>query len=204
MKKSVSVLVVIMLLVGLVAISCVGANWILKYQRAKIANLSEQIISLKEEICFTKFKILDRKENSMKVDIRFYDFEEHLVASTVIPLAGNRLFLDFSVIKTDENSYLFFPIKVFSDQISAEEGIDLLELYNHNGYPAIYNKWKLKAEQQRYLCDLYEQLRLGKKINTEFFGSALHDLASVADFQEGVVYEVVCHPHQGGVEVIRL
>lgn len=203
MKRGVVFFCVLLLVVASVAISCVGAQWILKYQKAKIVSLSNEIASLKEEIAFTKFKIISRKAGSMTVDIRFYDLEENLVASTVTPLKGEQLFLDFTVIKNDENSYLFFPVKVFTDQISAELGLDLLELYNHNGYPAIYHQWKLNDRQKHYIGALYEQLRLGKKVFSESFGSAVHDLASIADFQENTVYQVVCHPRQGGVEIIK-
>ena len=39
---------------------------------------------------------------------------------------------------------------------------------------------------------------------TEQHGVAVHDLKSVSEFKKGFVYKVVCHPHSGGIEIVKM
>ena len=171
------------------------------WQQKKIALLELKISQLKEEFIPMRFRIVSRDKDNMQVDIRFYDTESKSVGTSFITLPGSELYVTVEVIKHGSKGFLFFPSTVFTQEIAASDGMALLEIYNNNGLPAIYEGWNVGKVGELYLKHIYGQVRKGVKKDI-LYGSAVHEIKGVSELQVGLVYDVVCHVKQGGVEIV--
>ena len=213
-KKSLFVLLIFfVILVLAVSVGC-----ILKFQEKEIARLEDQIQYLEEEFVPMKFEILEKKNSDISVAIKYYDMNgKEVGASKLVKLSGNELNFDFEVIKFSEKARIFFPSGVYTDTMAQVDETAISGDYEKNGFPAIYEGMKLYdkdgnpldeegVEQVRtQLSDYFAVVRKrGAVTQTEQHGVAVHDLKSISEFKKGFVYKVVCHPHSGGIEIVKM
>ena len=104
---------------------------------------------------------------------------------------------------------------VFDDgKIIGPSGKELKWHYDKDGYPAIYSNLEGHSKEdldKDSVIAIYTEVKdyftLAKDSMTEsmknMHGVAVHDLQSLADFKIGFVYQLLCHPHSGGVEIVR-
>lgn len=201
MKRLKAFFVTILVLLLLAALAYGGVHFFSRWQEKRIALLELKILDLKREFVPMRFRVVSRDENSLQVDIRFYDMEGKSVGTSFVSLPGSQLYVDVGVVKHGNNGFLFFPSSIFTQEIAAQNAMSLLEIYNDNGFPAIYNQWEVGKVGQFYLRRLYQSLRKGVKKHI-LYGSAVHDIKDIAELQVGLVYDVVCHLKQGGVEIV--
>lgn len=186
-------------------------------ERRKV-ELEQQVAILKEEFIPMEFEISKYDDSEIKLKSVFYDLEGKKVGSQSVQLTGNELNFDFQVIKLSDSSFLFFPCGIYSELISINDSIKILQAYDHNGFPKIYNGIleavdekgkKLDSASKSSISDdiklYYEAAKSGISdfSNTEAHGVAVHDIKNIAQFKKGFVYKVICHPHTGGVEIVK-
>lgn len=180
---------------------------LLDYQKAKIESLQTEISVLKEEIIPVRFKITEKTDASVTVEIRFYNADGKEVAARNLKMNGTELTFDFRVVKLKNNknsdTYLFFPEKVFTDRIPPTDGRIISGEYNNNNFPAIYEDGGLSDNDRRVVSDLYNVILNNEPVIIEHFGSAVHDLKTINELKIGFVYKIACHQSSGGVEIER-
>lgn len=183
----------------------------------KIAELSEQIETLKEDFVPMQFEIVKRGDSEIKVKVVFCDVVtgKKVSKAKVFELQGNELNLDFQVIRLSKKNYVFYPSGLYTDKIPLAESECLHGLYDKNGFPSIYSgiidPVIEKADRDsltRELKNYYEIVKSGEVPEGAVkgknqYGTAVHDLKHIRQFKKGVVYSVLCHPHTGGIEIVK-
>ena len=212
-KKSVFMLLVF----GFILLAAATVGCILKFQEREIARLEDQIQYLEEEFVPMKFEIQEKKDSVISVKTKYYDMDGNEVGSSSVKLSGSELNFDFEVIQFSEKAFIFFPSGIYTDTMALVDKAVISGDYEKNGFPRIYDGMKLyDAEGNPLDKDGTEQIRsqLSDYLNivrkgaasseTEQHGVAVHDLKSVSEFKKGFVYKVVCHPHSGGIEIVKM
>lgn len=212
-KKSFFVLLVFVCILVLAA--TVGC--ILKFQEKVIARLEDQIQYLEEEFVPMKFEIQEKKDSVISVKIKYYDMDGQEVGSSAVKLNGSELNFDFEVIKFSDKAYIFFPCGVYTDTMALVNETVISGDYEKDGFPSIYDGMKLFDEDgnpldaegenqiREQLSNYFAIVRKGGSVSrTEQHGVAVHDLKSISEFKKGFVYKVVCHPHSGGIEIVKM
>ncbi len=208
---------VFVILLAVIVVLAAIFGCILKYQQKEIALLEEQIQYLEEEFVPMKFEVLERKNSDIAVKIKYYDMTGKEVGSSDVRLNGDELNFDFQVIQFTETAFIFFPCGVYTDAIALVEEAPIYADYDYAGFPRIYEGMSLfdkegKPLDEEGVAQIKEQLstyfalvRKGEySSRTEQHGVAVHDLKSVSEFKKGFVYKVVCHPHSGGIEIVKM
>ena len=185
-------------------------------ERKKV-ELEQQIDFLQEEFSPMAFEISKTNNSEIKFKIVFYDINGNKVGSQVLKLTGEELNFDFQVIKLSDKSFLFFPCGVYTEQIAINDAAKITDAYNDNGFPKIYNGLLELEDEKGKKLDLASKNNITDSIkmyyamvmdgqtefDTDAHGVAVHDIKNVYEFKKGFVYEVICHPHTGGIEIIR-
>ena len=210
-KKGVFIFVVFLIVLGV----CVGC--ILKFQERIIAKLEEQIQYLEEEFVPMKFEIQERKNSFVSVKVKYYDMTGAEVGSSEVKLNGDELNFDFQVVKFSEKAFIFFPCGVYTDTMALVDETKIFGDYESDGFPKIYNGMsffdkdgkplgKDGADQVKEQLAMYFAIACKGEVasKTEQHGVAVHDLKAISEFKKGFVYKVVCHPHSGGIEIVKM
>ncbi|MCR4938574.1 MAG: hypothetical protein K5930_00530 [Treponemataceae bacterium] len=206
--------------IGSIAVIVVFAaifGCILKFQQREIALLEDQIKYLEEEFVPMKFEVQERKDSNIAVKIKYYDMLGDEVGSSNIKVKGDELNFDFQVIQFSDKAFIFFPCGVYTDQMALIDEISVCGDYDYKGFPQIYNGMQFfdkdsKPLDEEGVLQIKEQFSTYYAIaskgelasRTEQHGVAVHDLKSVSEFKKGFVYKVVCHPHSGGIEIVKM
>lgn len=160
--------------------------------------------------------------DAMVVEMKFLDTDGNVVNTMKATLQGGELFIYVSVVQLKDGAYLFFPYKVFTDEIAPIDGIPLYDEYDADGFPAIYGDnfrqeggngltskwWAAFSKSSPIMSSMLMEIFCSIKDGTFIFdknnhGNAVHDMKELSGFKSGFVYRVVCHPHTGAVEVVR-
>lgn len=184
---------------SILAVLVIGSTFLLNFTSQKKDNLLQQIAVLQEEISPLEFEISSKNDGEIKLRTVFYDLNGKKVGSQNIKVTGEELNFDFQVIKLAEDSFLFFPCGIYTEQIALADSVKVFDAYNNGGFPEIYNG----IENEK--LNLYFQLTMdGKKdFDADVHGIAVHDIKNISQFKKGFVYKVICHPHTGAIEIIR-
>lgn len=189
---------------------------ILKFQQKEIALLEDQIQYLEEEFVPLKFEVLERKDSQISVKIKYYDMDGNEVGSSDVKVNGDELHFDFQVVQFSDKAFIFFPCGVYTDKIAQVEETAVFTAYDDGGFPRIYEGMNFFDKDgnpldEEGVSQIKEQLStyfalVSKGENssrTEQHGITVHDLA-ISEFKKGFVYKVVCHPHSGGIEIVKM
>lgn len=183
-------------------------------QDKKIKQLERQVVYLKEEIVPIRFKILERKNDSIFFSLKFYDMDQHLIhfydeetgekkEFIRIKMPGQELALDFIVVPIG-NRFLAFPYKVLSDAIAPKDGIILFKYYYRDNFPQIYYSMYNSPAFNAGVKALFEKIIKGDIQDIKnIFGSLVQDVQNIKQFEIGYIYRVVFHPAKGGIEIIQ-
>lgn len=200
--------------VGAVLILCVLLSIFHSCTGKKVAALEEQIAYLEKTMVPLRFKILSKNDSGIKVVVSTYDLDGEKVGSKEYTVPGNELHVDTRVIKLSNGEHLFFPYGLYSDSMAMKDAFPIYDIYDKDGYPAIYSNLEGHSKEdldKDSVIAIYTEVKdyftLAKGSMTEsmknMHGVAVHDLQSLADFKIGFVYQLLCHPHSGGVEIVR-
>lgn len=191
---------------------CCTSCFIKSCQEKKIQKLEFEISELKSEIIPMAFQITKKDNKGMFVSVKFYDEDRNERGGAKdIFVPGKELHV-YSKVAEIKNSFVFFPISLYSEKIPQENSIKIYQYYTHteNGisYPKIYYKaftdkdgTELSMECKEIEKAFSEALNPGDGIKS--WGSTVHDLSQIKQFKVNTIYNVVCHPHLkgGGIEI---
>lgn len=208
MKKYVIVVGVVILLM------CIMGVMLRSCTEKKVAALEDQIVYLEKTMVPLRFKILSKNDSGIKVVVSTYDLDGEKVGSKEYTVSGNELHVDTRVIKLSNGEHLFFPYGLYSDSMAMKDAFPIYDIYDKDGYPAIYSNLEGHSKEdldKDSVIAIYTEVKdyftLAKDSMTEsmknMHGVAVHDLQSLADFKIGFVYQLLCHPYSGGVEIVR-
>ncbi len=182
-------------------------------QDKKIKQLQRQVVYLKQEIVPIRFKILDRRNDSVFFSVKFYDMDRHVVyyydengerqEFVRIKLPGKEVAFDFIVVPVG-GKFLAFPYKVLSDAIAPKDGIVLFPYYNRDNFPQIYFSGENSPAFNAGVKALFDKIQKGDVQDIKgIFGSLVQDVQGVRQFDIGKIYKIVVHPAKGGIEIIQ-
>ena len=196
MKKTIIAIIFFLVIAALVIMPCYE-----KWQREEIEKLESYVAHLKEETVPLKFVIRERKNNRLKVDIKFYNLKGETIDRTRVELQGHDLSVDFYMVRVKDR-FLAFPYKVFTETMKPKNGVLLTSYYDKNGFPQIFYSDDIKKEERNALITIFSDLKDGKRnFEDNEFGNLIHDIKNLGSFKIGYVYKVVAHT-KGGIEVI--
>ncbi len=199
--------------IGLFVILISGIYCATTWQDKKIRQLQKQADFLKTEMVPIRFKILDRRDDTVYVSMKFYDMDRHVVFHydkdgqkqeyVRIKMIGNELAFDFVVIPVGDY-FVAFPYKVFTDKIKPQDGIVLFPYYDRDNFPQIYYSEQNPPTFNSGMRALFTKVKKGEVNDIKgAFGSLVQDVSQVKQFEIGKVYRVVFHPAKGGIEIVK-
>jgi len=193
-------------------------GWTVDRQKAHIAALESARDRLMSGTVPLRFMVLSRGGGEIRARVRLYDADGSEVAVAEERLPGEELYIDFILVPLADargprdpaaasgEAWAAFPSRLFTDRLPAAEGPSLFGHYDRSGFPAILAAKSQRSDERKLLTRLFaEARRLASgegSPGSEGFGSAVHELASMARFETGVVYRVVSRP-KGGIEIME-
>jgi hypothetical protein len=198
-KKGIPILAIIVFL----AIAAVATFFfLLKVQKDQINLLGNELSSLESEKIPMRFIIEKPKDGYLNVTIRFMDGTGNPGPSVAYELKGTRLYLDF-IIFPYKNAYLVYPWKIFTEQISPDNGINLCKDYLQNGFPVTFSNISISTQDKNKIMEYFDLAKSSEwqKIKNSF-GNALHDIQEIGSFKTSVIYKVVTRK-LGGIEIME-
>jgi hypothetical protein len=203
-------------------------------QKAKIARLEDLAERLKAESVPVKLKVLSRDAQGITARIRIYDLAGREVSMIERSWPGGALYVDMLLVPLERpgasgsaggTSYMAFPYRIFTDQLSPARGTTLFDSYERDGFPRVMDglfdsyerdgfprvmdgiEWS--GPERAAIAAAYGAARAsaaaGEPATSSAagaFGAAVHEATGIARLEEGVVYEVVCRV-KGGVEIVE-
>ena len=180
-------------------------NCCVEQQEKKIDSLEKQILSLKSDVSFVQFLVKDRNtrsgSESITVMFKIFNLDNKEIAKFEDTLKGTELFIDFQLVKIS-SAYLAFPFRYFSEQQAPATGKLFYSYYDEKNFPKIYSSdsafYGLSKES---LTTIFSELKKPGE-NVSDFGSAVHEISSISDFEVGIPYKIIYHPQKGGIEIV--
>ncbi len=195
-------LIILLIIAALGILAYFLRKKIIPTQERKIAKLEQQINFLKNEIVPIRYKILEKKGDSIYIAIKFMDLDGNLVNKTRMTLYGDVISFDFIVVKLGER-YVAFPQKIFTNKIKPENGLTIYSLYDKDGYPMIYYSKNANKDFKEGIKILFQKVKNNdlKDLPTAF-GNMVQNVKNSAWANIGDVFRIVVHT-KGGIEIIK-
>lgn len=191
-------IVLVALLIVLIVIAC-KTNLFTNLLNKRIDTVEQNIQFLEKERYPLHFVITERSDLAITGSFAFFDSQNNIIdQSHVFTLDGNELFFDFVVASLDDTTKVAFPYKIFTDTMTPDKGVSISQLYDDNGFPAIFEK-STTATNKR-LSEIYEEICSGN-VSTNNYGNAVHDTSKIGNFIVGQEYRVLVHT-KGGIEIV--
>ncbi len=202
--------------VAAVAALTIGTKKYLESTDKKVAELEAQVAFMKEDCVPMRFEIVQKKDAQIQVKVLMYDVrtDQSVGRTGTFTLPGEELHVDSQIIKLSDGNFIFFPCGLYTDMMAMTESEKLYALYDENGFPSIYSA-SIATRKDGSEVPQDDRVALGKELSGYFslvkdggesqsaeqYGTAIHDLKTIAQFKPGFVYELLCHPHTGGIEI---
>jgi hypothetical protein len=205
----------------IIVVSVVGGGYLWmqdlnRFQNRQIAYLEGLESRLKSETAPLKFMIESREGGEVKAKLKLYDLSGRELSSMEKSWPGTKLYVDMLLfpVRADSasgpaDSYLSFPYRVFTDQLPAASGTMLFDSYDSAGFPEVFRgvRWSPKEEATIKSAFASARRRAASGLPAAgdvkgSFGSAVHEVSSLASLEEGLVYKVICRV-KGGVEIME-
>lgn len=197
-----------------------GGYLLLQYstasQKRQIAHLERLSERLTSETVPLKFMILSRENDMIKARVKIYDLSGREVAAVEKSWPGTELYIDMLLVpvrsgrgSASADSWLAFPYRIFTDKLAAASGSVLFDSYDQGGFPEVLAGADWSAEEKSAVSACFAAARKSAAAGAPAtwaakgaFGSAVHEVSSLAKFDLGIVYKVVCRL-KGGVEIME-
>ncbi len=185
-------------------------------QKSEIARLESLADKLRSESVPVKFMMLGREDGSLRARIRLYDLAGREIAVLEKTLPGSSIYIDILLVPlvsearkaAPGDSYLAFPYRVFTDQISPASGEGLFKAYESDGFPRVMDGVEWSRAERAAIAEAFRSARSSDAAGESAtraagaFGSAVHEAAGISRLEVGVAYKVVCRA-KGGVEIME-
>ncbi|WP_304224464.1 hypothetical protein [Gracilinema caldarium] len=198
-------------IIGLIVIA-IGAGCFLQQQQKIIRSLEASIEALKMTTIPLRFVVLSRSDTEISARFKFYNADSREIASFERSWKGSELYIDSLVVPLKTGA-LVFPVRVFTDAVAPRGGTMLLNYYDFDGMPGIYDSASQDGQKRLMLKELFTKLKASEGLygtnNTgnpgsrllNYFGNAVHDIKQLRQFEIGTVYSLVIHS-DGGIEIM--
>jgi len=130
--------------------------------------LEDKIELLDPEYIPMRFKILENKNDNIRVAIKFFDPQGKVVYRTEEHLKGNQLLFNFLELEV-QGSSIILPYKMFSDKVIQEKGAFLPNYYQKSGFPEIFNSKDIHPKLKEGLTTLLSKVSSGKIDTSDVF-----------------------------------
>lgn len=200
-----------LLVIGLI-VAAIGAGFFLQQQQKIIRSLEASLEELKMTTVPLRFMVLSRSNTEISARFKFYNADNREIASFERSWKGSELYIDSLVVPLKKGA-LVFPVRVFTDAVAPRGGTILLNYYDFDGMPGIYESASQDGQKRLMLKELFTKLKASEGLygtNTtgnpgsrllNYFGNAVHDIKQLRQFEIGTVYSLVIHS-DGGIEIM--
>lgn len=197
MLRKILIALAILLLGGITFFFVAG-----KWQKKQIAKLESKIEFLKEVSTPLQFMISSREGGQIRVGLAFLDADGKKIKSATYTLEGEEFYLAFYVVNVKDRR-VAFPLKIFTEKIAPDDATSILDAYLVDGYPAIFRYEGMNGDLYEGLKELHQKIRQNRTDEIKsLFGSAVHDLKQIEQFEPGILYDVIVHT-RGGIEIVE-
>jgi hypothetical protein len=107
------------------------------------------------------------------------------------------------------DSWLAFPYRIFTDELSAASGTILFDDYASGGFPEVMRGIEWSAKEKSAITSAFSAARKRAAVGLpatdaakSAYGSAAHEVSKLSRFGLGIVYKVVCRV-KGGIEIME-
>jgi hypothetical protein len=183
-------------------------------QKERIALLESASSKLKSETVPIKFMVLSREGGQIKARIKLYDLAGGEVAVIEKSWPGKELYIDMLLepVRTareskEPDSWIAFPYRIFTDELSAASGSLLFDAYDGGGFPEVLGGAEWSPAERLAISTAFADARRkaasglpAADASQGVFGSAAHEISGISSFEVGIVYKVVCRV-KGGIEI---
>jgi len=208
-------------LLFLASLAAAGYFWFqysASYQKKEIAYLEDLSSRLRSETVPVKFMVLSRDGGEIRARLKLYDLSMREVAVVEKSWPGSELYIDMLLIPVrsgarggDEkpDSWLAFPYRIFTDELSAASGTILFDNYVSGSFPEVMRGIEWSAKEQSVITSAFSAARKRAAVGLPAtdaakgaYGSAAHEVSKLSRFDLGIVYKVVCRV-KGGIEIME-
>ncbi len=126
--------------------------------------------------------------DTLSARIDLYTADGDLAGTVERSWSGWELKLDCVMIGTG-TKWLVFPFLAYTDETERGHGVDLLRLYNRDGFPAIFESSLLRNDERASLKRLLSLVRTERWMPS-VFGALHHETVSIRSFEAGTAYSL--------------
>jgi hypothetical protein len=198
-------------------------------QKKTIAYFENLTARLQSETVPIKFMILAREGGEIKARLKLYDLGGREIAVVEKSWRGSEIYVDMLLVPVRTSSdrtssdrtsskgasgaggdsWLAFPYRIFTDQVSAASGTLLFDSYDSAGFPEVFRGVEWSQAERATISAAFSAARKSAAAGLPAtdsargsFGSAVHEASKLSRFDLGIVYKVVCRV-KGGVEIVE-
>ncbi|HNV44264.1 MAG TPA: hypothetical protein PK520_02725 [Exilispira sp.] len=203
MKKYIWLIAILLLLIVAGFILKLTYNFVIQSR----VNIEKALALLTEEFTPIKMK-LSLSDEQINFQLKFYDQQNNNIAAYNDSITGNRLFVDFYIVKI-EGKNLFFPYLVYSDIVPPSMGKKIYESYEKNFdgilFPGIYSSDNMDDNFMNFILQVWKAIKSGNIdfFSTQYHGNAVHLLNDIDRIDPNSVYSFICHTEKGGIEIVQ-
>ncbi len=132
--------------------------------------------------------VFGRSSDTISARLTIYNPVGEILGTVERSWSGWELVLDCIVVGTG-NGWLVFPYTLYSNESSPDRGVNLLKIYNRNGFPAIWDKGALQQAERKSLSRLFFIVRTERWM-PRILGSLHHERVTIRSFEPGIEYSL--------------
>lgn len=132
--------------------------------------------------------VFGRGADTVSARIVFHDPSGEIVGIVERSWSGWELKID-SILVASRGGWLVFPFRAYTDETTANRGVDLIKRYERNGIPAYYNAPFITERERASLSRLFFLVKTERWV-PRILGSLHRNTLSVRSFEPGVEYSL--------------
>lgn len=132
--------------------------------------------------------VFGRGADTVSARIVFHDPSGEIVGIVERSWSGWELKID-SILVASRGGWLVFPFRAYTDETTANRGVDLIKRYERNGIPGYYNAPFITERERTALSRLFFLVKTERWV-PRILGSLHRNTLSVRSFEPGVEYSL--------------
>lgn len=197
-------LIFILFFALVISILYIMLPWLQERLEQRRLGLEKEIQFIKSEFVFASYYLVSKESNRVDFELTIYDTANNRVTNNQFSIPGNDVFLESRVIRIEGGKAIIFPLRLFSDILPSEKGIDIVGLYSKEGFPLIYRMENPGVSN--LISDMFSYYVLGNEkfnlrkyfIKSEVMDVVVHQIDS--KIESNLTYECLIHPN-GSIEL---
>lgn len=132
--------------------------------------------------------VFGRGADTVSARIVFHDPSGEIVGIVERSWSGWELKID-SILVASRGGWLVFPFRAYTDETTANRGVDLIKRYERDGIPAYYDAPFITERERTALSRLFFLVKTERWV-PRFLGSLHRNTLSLRSFEPGVEYSL--------------